>query len=106
MYEPTQEELNFGKPFMDEKWQDRALKYLRVVALRQPYITSDDVWKLAKERCDQFPGEPRSMGGVFQRAAREGVIDSTDYFCKSGSKANHHRPIRRWRSLVYVSIRL
>ena len=75
-------------------WQNYAITRIRVLAMENPYICSDDVWATGLEA----PPEPRALGAAFQTAARLGVIASTTHFVKTHQKARHRAPVQVWKS--------
>ncbi|MCZ7526605.1 MAG: hypothetical protein M5U14_09660 [Acidimicrobiia bacterium] len=69
------------------------------VARRHERLTVDDV-RDELERAGQHDGyDLRALGAVLQRAARRGLIESTDRYAPS--RRRHSSPLRVWRSRLY-----
>lgn len=83
-----------------DEWKEAACAAVRALAAAFPTITTDDVWRTV-ERDGVTTHEPRAMGAVMTRMARERVIVSTDSTIESIRPENHRRPVRVWRSLVF-----
>lgn len=83
-----------------EEWMEAARTAVRALARALPSLTTDDVWREV-ERTGMSTHEPRAMGAVMTRMARDRVIVSTNVTVESARPENHRRPIRVWRSLVF-----
>lgn len=75
-------------------WADRAIRH---AAARAARFTTDDVWDLLETWEVDPPREPRALGAVLRRLAREGVITSTGTYIKSSRVECHKRPVVVWR---------
>jgi hypothetical protein len=64
------------------------------VASTRPTLTSEEVREQARLTLD----EPRVLGATMRALAREGLIEPTDEYRRSGRARNHNRPLRVWRS--------
>lgn len=79
-----------------EEWQERARSMVTTVANAYPEsFTADDVWDCGLE---QPPNDPRALGGVFRRLAREGLIEKTGRFARSHRR--HSTPLIEWRLIA------
>jgi len=80
-----------------EAWSDRALGYVKLHAMVQPYFRTEHVRGMAE--ADGFipPPDKRAWGHVMKRAEREKIIEPAGYETdKFGS------PKTRWRSQLRV----
>jgi hypothetical protein len=75
-----------------EAWRDEADAVLNQLSMTGIPFTTDDVWALIGATTQ----EPRAMGAVMLRAARDGIIRSTDSYSESARPASHRRPLRVW----------
>lgn len=84
-----------GRSLSKEEFID-ALIAVGHTAERLPEFTTDDVaFSLPSD------AEPRVIGYVMTRAAREGFIERTDRTVKSAQVQCHARDKRVWRSLLH-----
>ena len=74
------------------EWIARAEETVRRVARQAEEFTSDDVWDAGLEK----PAEPRALGPVMLRLAREAVIVPTGEWRASRYSSRHIAPIRVW----------
>jgi hypothetical protein len=71
------------------------------IARVQPSLTSDDVW--ARVGVHQMhTGNPSALGAAFRLASRAGWIRRGDGRSDSIRPATHGRPLREWKSLIYI----
>ncbi len=82
-----------------EDWKEVALMVVEVVARDRELFTTDHVWAVMPG--DVSTPEPRAMGAIMRRAAREGYVTATDRHVLSNRPLCHRRPVRVWRSLIY-----
>jgi hypothetical protein len=82
-------------------WKDAARVAVAALASLKDTFTTDDVWKLLETQGYQTH-EPRALGAVMRRAARNGLIESTDRTRLSERPECHRRPVRIWRSTCRV----
>jgi hypothetical protein len=83
-------------------WVTVALRAGRWLAKRQETMTSEDIWDAISThypKCET--PEPRAMGAIMRRIAKQGYIFPTDKTVKSGKSKNHNRPQRVWKSRLY-----
>lgn len=83
----------------DESWKQTASLVVYLVARQNEYLTSDDVWH-GLEGATVSTHEPRAMGAILKRAAKDGIIAATDDWRVSSRPECHGRPVRVWRSLT------
>ena len=84
----------------NKDWFAHAMRGVRVLAKRQQYVCSDDVWQWLRPLELSTP-EPRAMGAVMSNSYRDSVITPTTDWRVSERPACHGRPIRLWKSLTY-----
>jgi hypothetical protein len=78
-------------------WIEQAVDKIRRVALRLPFVTSDDVWAEGLEH----PREARALGPVFKRAQSMGLVEPTEMFVLTSQVKRHRAPIRVWKSCLF-----
>lgn len=83
------------------KWSDIAYGYLHDFACTAESFTSEDV-RTAAYATEAVPTPPneRAWGGVFMRAARNGVLLRDGYDTARDPKV-HCNVVTRWKSLLY-----
>lgn len=86
----------------DEEWKLDALRVVRYLAETCPEFTTDRVWYVLERFSGAHTPEPRALGAVMRAAASDRLIVATDKTVESVRVANHRRPIRVWKSLVYI----
>ena len=84
----------------DRDWLTSALRGVRVLAARNMYLTSDDVWAWMRPLNLKTP-DNRAMGAVMVSSARDKYIIPTKEWRISERSVCHGRPIRVWKSLRY-----
>ena len=70
-----------------------------ITGLATDTFTTDDVWQAASDANLDVPHEPRALGAILHRLARQQVIVATDRYVASLRPACHRRPIRVWRKV-------
>ena len=80
-------------------WMDTALALLFKVALKQQFLTADDVTKLIPAKCST--NDTRAMGAVLRRASARHWIEATDTTVASTRTTSHRGPRKLWRSRIY-----
>lgn len=70
-----------------------------ITRLATDTFTTDDIWQAATDANLDMPREPRALGAILHRLARERRITPTDRYVPSLRPACHRRPIRVWRKL-------
>ena len=91
-----EEAINRAEQGGSDTWITNAHKVMEHLANNYREFTSDEFWELIEK-----PKEPRVSGAIFRWAFERGMIEPTNEYISSTQKANHMRPIRVWRSLVY-----
>lgn len=86
----------------DQDWKVEARQAVLHAAAHRAEFTTDYVWWLLDQREVLPPHEPRALGAIMRKAAREGLIQRSDRVVESVRPANHRRPIAVWRSLIYA----
>lgn len=78
----------------DDRWMEAAEAAVRFCARTMDDFTSDDVW--ARLSGVPAPHEPRAMGAVMRRLAKDGVVVRTDRTRDSERPEAHRGPKRVW----------
>ena len=102
-------EAAIEKCVIDPQWFDHALRCVRHVAEAFPALTSDDVWAyLLNTRWvgdfEMHRQNKSALGPVIRRAAKEGYIVATGERKDSIRPETHRRPLRVWKSNLFVSL--
>jgi hypothetical protein len=84
----------------DREWKTAALGAVRWLAANRVEFTSDDVWRLLPDQSAATTHEPRALGAVMRKAARDGLVRKTDRVVNSTRVECHARPVAVWQSLV------
>lgn len=83
-------------------WKTLMLQTVMLTAKRIPSVTTDDVsdtWATLGYTVTTH--EPRALGPIMNRAAKNGWIAKTDRVVNSRRASNHNRPIAVWNSMIY-----
>jgi hypothetical protein len=59
-------------------------------------FTTDDIWQAATDNNLMIPHEPRALGAILHRLAKQNLITPTDRYIPSLRPVCHRRPIRVW----------
>lgn len=86
--------------FADPKWKTEAMAAVEVLCRIGADFTGDDVWRLLNGTGAKTP-EPRALGAVIQKFAKDGSIFPTGEYRKSIRRESHRRPLQVWRPVVY-----
>ena len=86
----------------DRDWLTSAMRGVRVLANRQQYLTSDDVWAWLRPLQLETP-DNRAMGAVMRSSKLDNYIEPTEEWRISERSVCHGRPVRVWKSLRYKS---
>lgn len=86
----------------DQDWTHTAYLCVVRVAREHDEFTTDHVLaELANYPVSTH--EPRALGPVMMRAARDSIIATTGRFVKSAAVSRHRAPKQVWKSLLRVS---
>lgn len=85
----------------DPAWWAATMQALIDVAREKQYFHSDDIVLRRRERGAVSTHEPRAMGPLMRQAHSDMVCSPTDRWTPSAQSANHRRPVRVWRSMIY-----
>jgi hypothetical protein len=105
---PDYDEL-LGVPTADAvyNWQQAAHLAFRTVATRQQYFTTDDVYGELLKHGIKNPPDKRVMGVAVLNARNAHImVDDGGKPVPSVRMESHHRPIRRYRSLIFLEKKL
>lgn len=86
----------------DPGWSDKAYEFLLDYARRHRTFISEDVSDAARSSTLPRPPTDRAWGGIYQRAARAGMIIQDGI---GRSRRRHGSICPRWRSLTWVGKR-
>lgn len=81
----------------DPDWKDVAYRVVATLTETMSEFTTDDVW-YELQRSPNSTHEPRALGAVMRRAARDGLIVPTDRYRESTRPICHRSPKRVWRA--------
>ena len=88
------------------EWMEMAEQCVRYCAQFLGTFTNDDVWAEIEGRCAQIKAgggvapwthEPRALGSINRRLARQGLIAKTGEYVKSTRRSNHAQAIPVWK---------
>lgn len=82
----------------DPDWKDVARDAIAFLATTRHEFTTDDVWA-ELDRHSATTHEPRALGALMRKAARQRLIAPTDRYVTSTRAACHSRPVKVWRTL-------
>lgn len=68
-----------------------------ILGLATDTFTTDDIWQAATDANLGIPREPRALGAIMHRLAKQHHIIPTETYIPSLRPACHRRPIRVWR---------
>jgi hypothetical protein len=86
----------------DAYWWQCMLESGREVALRKPYLFTDDIVKFCLEKHPNvWTHEKRAIGPLMREMCRLGYFVPTQDWVESAQKQCHRRPMRVWFSLLY-----
>lgn len=86
----------------DPDWAEAAYLACCLVAEEEPLLTTDNVWQTLARLFPQYAThEPRAMGAVMRRAARDNKIQATNHYWKSIRPECHYRALMVWKSLIH-----
>lgn len=80
------------------EWMARIERLVMFLAVEHPEgFTTDDVWQYCEEHGIESPHEPRALGAIFLKLAREGAIVKTGRYITSRRRVCHASPKAEWR---------
>ena len=82
----------------NQEWKSLARSAVVFLAETGRPFTTDDVWDLL----DALPvktHEPRALGAIMQKAAKDGLIRSSGPYVKSRRPECHRRPVAVWEAV-------
>jgi len=94
-------EVEHGRAIHIQRWQEAMSEQIREVAGRLEYFSADDVFA---EMPEEAMPDGRRFGPLMLKAVKAGICEKTDRHILSVRPANHGRPIRLWRSLIWRSL--
>ena len=83
-------------------WRSDAEQAVLYVARRRERFTTDAVWAVLDNWLVAQPPEPRALGPLMKSACSWGWCEPTPVWHLSVRPACHRRPVRVYRSLVFV----
>lgn len=79
-------------------WVEEALTAVKALARVEPVLTSEDV----ADQLELSTPEPRALGAIMLTAQANGWIAPTERWTPARHAKAHKRPMREWRSLLFV----
>lgn len=76
-----------------EAWKREAYDLVKGRYYPGGEFTSDDIWAAGLQK----PAEPRALGTVLMKLAREGLITKTGRYVQTAQVSRHAAPIAVWR---------
>lgn len=86
--------------FADPLWKREAEAALALLCKIGNDFTGDDVWRLL-EGVGVKTEEPRALGAIITKYAKDGLIVPTGVYRKSERRKSHRRPLAIWRPVLY-----
>lgn len=84
-------------------WNREAEATVSILCKRGQDFTTDDVWQLM-EQTGLTTREPRALGAIIRKLAKDRLIYQTGGYRKSLRKECHRRPLAVWRPVKRWSI--
>lgn len=91
--EARDEALDRVEKGVTDAWKEEARNIVLRKYWRDGEFTSDDIWAAGLEK----PAEPRALGTVLMKLAKEGLIEKTGRYIKTAQVSRHAAPIAVWR---------
>jgi hypothetical protein len=89
----------------DAQWWQCMLEAAHAVAKRKPYLFTDDIVRLCRERHPGvFTHENRAIGPLMRACCRLGYFEPTQDWVESTQRQCHRRPMRVWHSLLFPGV--
>lgn len=92
----TTEAVERAGTHANPKWIMEADAVVSILCKIGDDFTTDDVWRLLRET-GHVTHEPRALGAIMQRAAKDNYIRPAGYTRKSLRRECHRRPLTVWR---------
>lgn len=86
----------------NREWVASAARIICSAARLRAEFTADDILPLIE--CLGVPTDNRALGAAFNAAKQAGMIEPTARFTPTKRSHCHARPIRVWKSLVFVEV--
>ncbi len=86
---------------VDPGWRKEAYEIVYACALRNEFITADDVWRGAHRWGLPAPPDNRAWGSIYVRAIRAVIIEKTGRFTQTKRPIAHRMDIPIYHSLIF-----
>lgn len=84
----------------DAEWKEAATSVVYHLCRTMPVFTPDDIWATGLPK----PREPRALGPIMLRAARERWCQKTGRYVASKAPTQHQNVIAEWESLIIEGV--
>ena len=99
--ETKDEAIDRVEEHADAEWKDAAYLACCFCAEIFPRFTTDMLWDMMDKVFYRYEThEPRAMGAIMRRAARDKIIAATALYVRSDRPQCHGRPVAVWESLI------
>jgi hypothetical protein len=95
MIDNAQMSIDQVEEHADQEWIVLATGIVKALAAGRHPFTTDKVWTML-ERIPVATHEPRALGAVIRRLARDGIIIKTGAYVNTTRREAHSRPIPVW----------
>ena len=95
MIDNAQMSIDQVEQHADTEWLRIATGIVKALAAGGHPFTTDRIW-LMLEQVPVATHEPRALGAVMRRLARDGIIRTTGEYVKTQRREAHSRPIPVW----------
>lgn len=95
MIDNAQMSIDQVEQHADTEWLTMATGIVKFLAAGTHPFTTDQVWTML-ERIPVATHEPRALGAVMRKLAKQGVIRTTGEYVKTQRREAHSRPIPVW----------
>ena len=86
-----------ARVFASDEWKQVAYKAVLAVCRRLDTFIVDDVWEEMGGENAPMPSEPRAMGAVIRKAAKDGLIVHAGTYTLSARVTCHRNPTTVWK---------
>lgn len=97
----TLDAIQQAEDHADHDWLYDAFNAVQQLAQHRATLSTDDVWKYLNDRSLTSTHEPRALGAIMRRAAKEKIIRKTGTYATSKRAECHNRPVMIWQSLTF-----